>query len=125
MAHVKPVMTNHANENNPSLVMPGIDPSILRQPAQDPRVKPGEDEDGTGDQNGGLISARREGAPPVPPSYARYSAARSTSRPWMIRPLGPAETLTVVPSAIWPSRIMLASGFCSARWITRFRGRAP
>src|SRR5438270_2728695 len=41
------------------------------------------------------------------------------------RPSGLAVTRTESPSRISPERIFSASGFCSSRCITRFRGRAP
>ena len=54
---------------------------------------------------------------------ARYAA--SANCPLIVSPCGPADTCTVSPSFTAPSRISPASGFCSARWITRFSGRAP
>ena len=60
--------------------------------------------------------------PPISPSA---SPDGSTSLPLTIRPCLPAETVTVSPSEISPSRMRFASGSCRLRWITRFKGRAP
>src|SRR5690606_1373596 len=51
--------------------------------------------------------------------------AAATISPLMARPSAPALTTTVSPSPILPSRIRLAKGFWSSRWMTRFSGRAP
>ncbi len=40
-------------------------------------------------------------------------------------PSAPAVTVTISPSRISPAKIKSASLSCSARWITRFKGRAP
>lgn len=49
----------------------------------------------------------------------------TTSSPLIVRFFLPADTVTVSPSLIVPSKIIVASGFCTARWMMRFRGRAP
>src|SRR5512132_2923640 len=66
---------------------------------------------------------RRARSPVRPPREPQAAAAAAT--PSMIRPPSPAVMRTRSPSLIRPSRIMLPSGFCSSRWITRFSGRAP
>src|SRR5690606_24988097 len=53
------------------------------------------------------------------------AASASTDLPLIRRLPSLAETLITAPSAMRPSRIMLASGFCSSFWITRLSGRAP
>lgn len=60
----------------------------------------------------------RLGAAPCP-------HAASASLPLIASPSPIAETCTVSPSRIVPSSSMVASGFCSDRWITRLSGRAP
>ncbi len=62
---------------------------------------------------------------PVAGPGAPFGYAASANAPSIVSPLLFAETCTVSPSFTVPSRIMPASGFCSARWITRFSGRAP
>jgi len=58
--------------------------------------------------------------------FARgYSAAFATGSAPITKPPSPTPTCTVWPSTMRPCRICSASGFCSARWMTRFSGRAP
>lgn len=52
-------------------------------------------------------------------------AAAAAASPVMTRPPSPAVTSTFWPSWMRPSRICVASEFCSERWMTRLSGRAP
>src|SRR5882757_1488732 len=45
--------------------------------------------------------------------------------PLKVRPTLVAEIFTCEPSRTSPARIISASGSCTLRWITRFKGRAP
>ena len=63
--------------------------------------------------------------PPFSRPHYSAAAARACSLSPITRPSGLAVILTVAPSAMPPSRMRCASGFCSSRWITRFSGRAP
>lgn len=55
----------------------------------------------------------------------RNQAAAFTGSPLSTRSPSRTPIFTVSPSLIRPARICSASGSCTCRWITRFRGRAP
>nr|ADI18605.1 hypothetical protein [uncultured Rhodospirillales bacterium HF4000_24M03] len=62
--------------------------------------------------------------PRAPRLFAdRYAIA--TVSPLMVRPPSSAPTCTLSPSAMRPSRIRLAIGYCKTRCTTRFSGLAP
>ena len=55
----------------------------------------------------------------------RTYAACASLLPLMVSRPSRTETATVSPSLMVPESSMVASGFCSSRWITRLSGRAP